>query len=102
MVPLICTALAYLLAVNLITAGLFWHDKRRAIHGGRRVPERRLLTLAALGGSPAAQFLRRRLRHKTQKQPFGNRLHRIIRLQRDALLPAAVLLAIALWQISAP
>ncbi|WP_371227730.1 DUF1294 domain-containing protein [Roseovarius sp. 2305UL8-3] len=96
---LVLLVLAYGLAVNLMTALLFWLDKRRAILGGQRVPERRLLTLAAIGGSPAAQVARRRLRHKTHKQPFTNHMRRIINVQRTLLVTCAALLVIVLWQI---
>lgn len=49
-------------------------DKYSAVQGLWRVPEKTLLTLAALGGTPGAFAGQRVLRHKTQKQPFGTYL----------------------------
>lgn len=71
----------YLGLVNFMTFFVFAFDKERAMAGGRRVPERRLLTLAALGGSPGALLARHVLRHKTRKQPFVNRLRAIVAVQ---------------------
>ncbi|QGX99538.1 DUF1294 domain-containing protein [Roseovarius faecimaris] len=93
---------AYFCVVNAATWVLFRFDKHRARNGGRRVQERHLLTLVALGGSPAAELARRRFRHKTQKQPFARQMGRIIRIQKDVSLPALMLIAVALWQISQP
>jgi uncharacterized membrane protein YsdA (DUF1294 family) len=75
--------------VNLATFLLFWWDKSAAVRRRPRVPERTLLTLAALGGSPAALLARPVLRHKTRKQPFGAWLILIVFVQ--AALLAAVL-----------
>ncbi|KEJ90832.1 putative membrane protein [Sulfitobacter donghicola DSW-25 = KCTC 12864 = JCM 14565] len=69
--------LAYAALINLITFGVFAHDKRRARQSGRRVPEKRLLILAALGGWGGAKFAQQRLRHKSSKQPFGRQLNAI-------------------------
>ena len=67
-------ALWLLLLVNLLTMFCFWDDKRRAAAGAWRVPESRLLGLAALGGTPGALLACRLFRHKTRKQPFATLL----------------------------
>lgn len=82
-------AVMALAAVNITTFALFALDKHRAMRGGRRIPERTLLLMAALGGSPAALAGQQVLRHKTRKQPFGARLAGIVGAQ-------AVLLALLL------
>jgi len=65
-------------AANVLTFLLFTLDKSRATRGtGRRIPERRLLLCAALGGTPGAYAGRWLFRHKTRKQPFVARLHLI-------------------------
>ncbi|MCE9532784.1 MAG: DUF1294 domain-containing protein [Planctomycetes bacterium] len=58
---------AVLSVVTFVAYGL---DKRRAVNGGRRVPERTLQILALLGGWPGALFGQRRFRHKTKKLAF--------------------------------
>lgn len=63
-----------LLLVNMVTLFRFWEDKRRAVAGARRVPEATLLSLAAIGGTPAALIACRLFRHKTRKQPFATLL----------------------------
>lgn len=77
--------LAFLL-VNLWTIACFWHDKARAVAGGRRVPERDLLLLAAIGGTPAALAARHLLRHKTRKEPFSTRLKLVAVVQTGLLI----------------
>ena len=61
----------YLIIINSITYFAFWIDKGRARQRGYRISESNLLSLAVLGGSPAAIFAQQRLRHKTRKQPFS-------------------------------
>ena len=76
----------FLFAVNLATLLAFWHDKARAIAGGRRVRESDLLGLALFGGTPAAFAARHAFRHKTRKQPFSNQLWMIVLLQACAAI----------------
>lgn len=64
-----------LLLVNVITYLAFWRDKAQSRHGGRRITESRLLTLAIIGGWPSAKLAQRRLRHKTRKQSFATMLN---------------------------
>lgn len=86
------TVLAFLLVVNLLTLLAFRSDKQAARARAPRMPERRLLALAALGGTPAAYAARRIWRHKTRKQPFTAQLHGLAALQ-------CALLAFALWHL---
>jgi uncharacterized membrane protein YsdA (DUF1294 family) len=64
----------FLILVNAITFVAFTIDKRRARSGRYRISERMLLALALAGGTPAALYARRVLRHKTYKEPFRTRL----------------------------
>jgi uncharacterized membrane protein YsdA (DUF1294 family) len=76
---------AYLLAVNALTAILFAWDKRQARKAGPRISERPLLTLALIGGTPAAFWAQQILRHKTRKEPFRSQLWLIAGLQALAI-----------------
>ena len=73
--------LIYIAAISGICFCAFAWDKYCAIHGFRRVPERTLLTIAAMGGTPGAFISQRVLKHKTQKQPFGSYLLAIAAIQ---------------------
>jgi uncharacterized membrane protein YsdA (DUF1294 family) len=86
MASMLLPALAFLAAINLWTFLAFWLDKRRACANRRRIPERDLLGLAALGGSPCALLARSLFRHKVRKEPFSTRLALIAALQAGALL----------------
>ncbi len=84
----------YVLAVNAITYLAFRRDKRRSEAQGWRTPEKTLLTLAIVGGWPAAKLAQRRLRHKTRKQPFAFTLNLIGLAWAWALL---LLLGVAIY-----
>ena len=86
--PLLLSGLAYLVTVNL--AGLLFMgiDKRRAVRGRRRVPERRLLFLAAVGGAAGTFIGMRVFAHKTRHLLFRLGLPVLILLQAILLLVA--------------
>ncbi len=75
-----------LIALNLLAFAAFGLDKGQALAGTRRMPERALLLLAALGSAPGAYAGRALFRHKTRKQPFSARLHAIAAVQLLVLL----------------
>lgn len=72
---------AYLAAVNLAAFVVMGRDKARAVRQDRRIPERLLLTLAAVGGAFGATAGQQIFRHKTRKQPFARRLLTLLLLQ---------------------
>lgn len=76
----------YIAAVSGLCFAAFAWDKFCAMRGMWRVPERTLLTLAAIGGTPGAFAGQHVLRHKTRKQPFANQLIGIAVLQALAVL----------------
>ena len=68
--------LIYLAIISIFAAIVTIHDKKLAVHNGestrkkRRVPERTLLIIAAMGGSAAMYITMRKIRHKTQHAKF--------------------------------
>ena len=58
----------YLTAFSLITFIFFGLDKLKAKIGGKRIPEKTLLTLSILGGAPGAILAMSLFRHKTAKE----------------------------------
>ncbi len=79
-------AFAYLAGVNLAAFLLFGWDKRCAMAGARRIPEKTLLGLAAIGGGLGGVLAQQAFRHKTRKQPFANILVAIFAAQAIAAL----------------
>jgi len=60
----------WLAAASGLAIILTLHDKRAARRGARRVPERTLLLVCALGGSAAMLATMRVIRHKTKHAKF--------------------------------
>jgi len=61
------TFLIYLSVINLVSGSVFRADKKAAIKSRRRVPERTMHYLEAMGGVFANILLMYGLRHKNQK-----------------------------------
>ena len=61
----------YLLIVNAVSFLLMLIDKIKAIRGRWRIPERRLLTLCAIGGSLGGMIAMKLFRHKTLHPQFS-------------------------------
>ena len=74
-------SIAAIAVVNVWTFMLFGLDKLRAEAGAWRISEGALLAWAYFGGSIGAYAGRAIFRHKTRKQPFCGRLHRIAIVQ---------------------
>ncbi len=60
----------YLIAINLITFLAMFIDKRKAKKGKRRIPEKTLFVLVALGGGIGGIAGMYTFRHKTKKARF--------------------------------
>ncbi len=60
----------YLIAISIIAIVVTIYDKLIAGSDKRRVPEKTLLIIAALGGSVAMYITMQIIRHKTQHKKF--------------------------------
>ena len=60
----------YLVIINIVSAAVTVRDKASAERHNRRVRERTLLLLAALGGAPAMFLTMLTIGHKTRKVKF--------------------------------
>ena len=103
-IPLII-ALVYLVVISIVAVVMTIKDKKIAKKNEplvkkygktskkltRRIPERTLMTIAALGGSVAMLITMKKIRHKTQHNKFMIGIPAIIFLQA-ALVVAIVLL----------
>ena len=78
----------YLLLINAAGLLIMRADKRKAIQKARRIPERVLLAVAALGGSVGCLLGMQRFRHKTRHPRFtvGIPLILVLQLMLAALL----------------
>lgn len=63
--------LIYILAINVTGFLIMWYDKAMARARKYRVPESRLLLLAAAGGSIGVYLAMHIFRHKTNKLLFS-------------------------------
>ena len=79
----------YLLGINAVAFLVFGWDKWMAKMEKRRVPERTLFWLAALGGSVGALAGMKVWHHKT--------LHKSFRFGIPAILAVQILLVLGLW-----
>lgn len=60
----------YFVAINIIGFFIMWLDKRKAIKGSWRIPEKTLFIITALGGGIGTTIGMYTFRHKTQKIQF--------------------------------
>lgn len=60
----------YLIVINIIGFFIMWLDKRKAIKGSWRIPEKTLFIITALGGGIGTIAGMYTFRHKTQKIQF--------------------------------
>lgn len=74
-------SVAYLLACSLLGLCLMAWDKRQAVRAGRRIPERTLLLVALLGGTPGVLAGMALCRHKRRKFWFARALPVLLLLQ---------------------
>lgn len=60
----------YLAAANVMAFLLVWIDKRKAVQGAYRIPERTFWTIALLGGAIGTYAGMQHFRHKTKHKSF--------------------------------
>ena len=75
---------AILTLFNVFAFALYGYDKlqsTRSSKGARRVPEKRLLTVALIGGSLGAMLGMRLFRHKIKKRSFLIKFFIVLLLQ---------------------
>tara|TARA_E500000318_G_scaffold14854_6_gene15121 strand:+ start:154972 stop:155253 length:282 start_codon:yes stop_codon:yes gene_type:complete len=77
---LIKLLLAHYVVMSLVSAAMHAADKRRAIRGKRRVPERSLHSMELVGGWPGAILTTRMIHHKTSKRSYMWTLYAIAAL----------------------
>lgn len=91
--PNLALALAFYLAVSLVTYFVYSVDKARAQADEWRVSEGALHLLALIGGWPGALLAQRRLRHKVRKPSFMI----VFWLTVAGNVAGAILLGLPIW-----
>lgn len=86
--------LVVLLLINAGAAAIMYADKKFAVRHRRRVPERTLMVIALLGGSPGILFGMYAFHHKTKHPKF--------RLGVPAILICELVLAAWLYTKAPP
>lgn len=80
----------FVFVMSIITFIIYGIDKRKAINGQWRIPEKTLLLLALFGGSPGAMLAMQVFHHKTKKPGFFIGVPLIFALQCFAVFIAIV------------
>lgn len=83
--------IAILVLINVISFGAFFLDKRKAIQGEWRIPEKILFILAGFGGAAGALFAMKLFRHKTRNIQFSVGIPVLLILQIIVALIAILL-----------
>jgi len=68
--PIAIFALAWYAVLSAVSYFVYWRDKRAAMRGDWRVPEKTLHLLDALGGWPGGRLAQNTLKHKRRKGSF--------------------------------
>lgn len=80
----------HLLSINALIFMCYGVDKQAAIKKKWRVPEKQLLAMALIGGTPGAWFAQKIFRHKTKKQSYRQALWLVFVVQAMVLAALAV------------
>ncbi|MDQ8735271.1 DUF1294 domain-containing protein [Paenibacillus sp. LHD-38] len=85
----------YLLIMNIYTFSLMGFDKKSAKKQRRRVPEKRLFLLSAIGGAGGTWLAMKAWRHKTKHRTFTVGIPLLIGLNLLLILGAVWLIGMA-------
>ena len=66
--------------LSLISATMYWWDKRNAQTDRRRIPETTLLLVDLAGGWPGGWWAQQRFRHKTRKLSYRLKFGAVVAL----------------------
>lgn len=83
-------AVGYFIFINFAAAFVAWLDKRRALQGRWRVPEKTLFLFALLGGALGMFLMMKAIRHKTRHKRFMIGLPALILAQGAAMAWAVI------------